>query len=489
MLPWKTLIQIQPSSDVPVYRQIANAIIKTIKDGVLKPDEKMPGTRQLSQFIKVHRQTVVRAYDDLYAQGWLISNRSKGTYTNHQLPEVKPIKLSEQKTAKTISAKTGYKIEEDDNLKYPTKSLRTMTGFHDGVDVRLMPVEAYARAYRSALLRKSGRHHFSYNDVEGNLRFRKTLSDYLNSTRGLSTQVENIFLTRGSTMGIYLVTRIAVRPNDNIIVGDTNYSYSDRVFIDAHANVLRVKVDDEGIDVDEIEALCRKKKIRAVYVTSHHHYPTTVTLSAGRRMKLLATAERYGFMILEDDYDYEFHYQSSPILPIASADRNGMVIYVGTLSKTMAPALRLGYVVAPENLVRELVKLRHIIDVQGDPFQEEAMVELFEQGEIRRHMKKMLNIYRQRRDNVCKYLVEELSDYIKFKTPEGGLAVWAKFDKRIPLPDLNLRMREKGTIISNGLIHNTGSKKLNCTRMGFGWMNEREADKALSTLRDTIKKF
>src|SRR4026209_1345337 len=213
----------------------------------------------------------------------------------------------------------------------------------------------------------------------------------------MQTTPDHIFISRGSQMGVFMLAQILISPGDNVIVGNPNYYYTDRTFMFAGAKLIRVGMDDSGIDVEQIEQVCRKKKIRVVFLTPHHHYPTTVTLSAARRMKLISLAEKYGFIIIEDDYDYDFHYESSPILPLASADSNGMVIYVGTLSKTIAPALRLGYVAAPKNLIQELCKLRQVIDIQGDPLLEEAVAQLFELGEVRRHVKKALKEYKKRR--------------------------------------------------------------------------------------------
>ena len=132
-------------------------------------------------------------------------------------------------------------------------------------------------------------------------------------------------------------------------------------------------------------------------------------------------------------------------------------------------------------------KLRQIIDIQGDPILEQAVAELFVQGEIRRHMKKSLKEYRLRRDFTCELLNQKLSDCIEFKIPEGGLAVWARYDKKIKLPEVSAKLRKKGFVLSNGLIHDTEEKKLNSTRMGFGWMNTAEADKAVNALYGVIK--
>lgn len=252
----------------------------------------------------------------------------------------------------------------------------------------------------------------------------------------------------------------------------------------------RVSIDEDGIDVDEIEKICKRKRIRAVYVTSHHHYPTTVTLSAARRMKLLQLAEKYGFIVIEDDYDYEFHYDSSPILPLASADRCGMVIYIGSFSKTISPGIRVGYIVAPQNLIPEIAKYRMIVDAQGDSVLEQVVAELLKEGEIRRHLKKVLKIYHERRDHLCHLLNTELKGIVDFKIPDGGLSIWTRFNKNVPLPELSAEMKKKGVVISNGLIHDKAEgKKLNATRLGFGWMNQKETDHAMNVMVNCAKRF
>ena len=136
---------------------------------------------------------------------------------------------------------------------------------------------------------------------------------------------------------------------------------------------------------------------------------------------------------------------SSPILPLISADSRGMVVYVGTLSKTISPAIRTGYIIAPVNLLKEVVRLRQLVDGQGDPIMELTLAEMFDEGEIRRHMKKALKTYHERRDFFCDLSRDKLSDVIDFKRPDGGLAIWAKFDKSVPLPEAECKNESKGT--------------------------------------------
>lgn len=488
MLPWRTIVTLQKESSVPVYLQIANSIIQEMKKGRIGPGIKLPGTRQMSELLQVHRKTLVRAYEELDAQGWIEMRPSKGTYTSKELPEINPRRFSQKNEKRnSFPAETGYPVKINHHIRTPVLPFRNITGFHDGPDVRLMPVEEIGRAYKSAMARAINLKYMSYVEVAGVQKFRETLSEYLNSSRGLQTGFENIMITRGSQHGMYLITSVLFSPGENIIVGDSNYYYADHCFENAGMNLVRVKVDEYGIDVDGIEKICKKKKIRAVYITSHHHYPTTVTLIASRRIRLVELAEKYGFIIIEDDYDYDFHYLSSPILPLISADQKGMIIYIGTMSKTIAPAIRTGYVVAPPNLILELARLRQLIDTQGDPIMELALADLFAEGEIRRHMKKSLHEYHRRRDAMCALLSSQLSDIIDFKVPDGGLAIWARFDPSVPLPPLTEKLRSLGLVISNGLIHNIGSASLNSTRLGFAWMNEKEAEKAVGLLSKTIR--
>lgn len=490
MLPWKTIIIVQKDCATPIYLQIANSIIQEMKKGRIGPGIKLPGTRQMSEILEVHRKTMVRAYEELDAQGWIEMRPSKGTFTSKTLPEINPRRFNPRADKRNSFPKeTGYTVRINNDIRKPVLPYRNITGFHDGPDVRLMPVDELGRAYKSILSRAVNLKYMSYVEVAGVQKFREVLSDYLNTSRGLQSSFENIMITRGSQLGLYLITCVLFSKGQNIIVGDTNYYYADHCFKNAGMHLERVKIDDYGIDVDMIEKICRRKKIKAVYITSHHHYPTTVTLIASRRIKLLELSEKFGFIIIEDDYDYDFHYLSSPILPLISADQKGMIVYVGTLSKTIAPAIRTGYVVAPPNLILELCRLRQLMDTQGDPIMELALAELFTEGEIRRHMKKALQEYHKRRDFLCSALTENFADSINFKIPDGGLAIWAKFNKSIPLPSLTEKLKAQGIILSNGLIHNSGPASLNSTRLGFGWMNKTETETAINILRKTILSY
>ena len=206
-----------------------------------------------------------------------------------------------------------------------------------------------------------------------------------------------------------------------------------------------------------------------------------------RRLKLLNLAKEYRFAIIEDDYDFDFHYDNKPYLPLASIDHNKSVIYIGSITKTFAPALRIGFMAGPPTFIEAASSLRELIDRQGDTLLEEAFAVLFESGEMERHFRKSLKIYRQRRNDFCDILAADFNDRIAFKTPEGGLAVWANFDKRIDLVKMSREASKKGLFIDNGNFYKNESFSTNGLRMGFASLKENEMVEALGILKKVIK--
>ena len=201
-------------------------------------------------------------------------------------------------------------------------------------------------------------------------------------------------------------------------------------------------------------------------------------MSAERRLRLLELAKTYKFCILEDDYDYDFHYSSSPILPLASVDTEGYVVYVGSLCKTISPALRVGFIVAPSDLIEEMSFFRRIVDRQGDNATEAALAILFKDGTIKRHLKKAQRLYHKRRDALCEGLKSELGNAFDFQKPNGGLAVWAKLDPSVSLPILSEKVGKMGLLISDGKTYN-----INATRLGFASTTELEIEQGLAILK------
>jgi GntR family transcriptional regulator/MocR family aminotransferase len=223
-----------------------------------------------------------------------------------------------------------------------------------------------------------------------------------------------------------------------------------------------------------------------LYVIPHHHTPTTVTLCASRRAQLLELARRYQFAVLEDDYDFDFQYNSSPILPLASIDYCGNVIYVGSFCKTVAPAIRIGFLVAPVNMVEQATWLRKLVDRQGEQLMEEAMANLLRNGDIDRHLKKANKTYHERRDLLCALLASELGGLAEFDVPAGGFAVWTRFGNR-DLATIAAQAQKLGLGIADGKEYwHVRTNRINAVRLGFASLNEKEMVEAVGLLKKAV---
>ena len=483
---------------MPVFIQVSNQLDQLIRRAILTPGQRLPGSRQLAQLLELNRQTIVAAYDEGLAQGWLESRTGSGTYVATHFSETNPQSFVPVHNQAGITDKStgrnqpGYAFESTPFLARPILTQLAGLRLDDGFpDIRLAPMDELSRAYRSYFRWGNPQQHFGYGDTKGHPLLREQLSMHLNETRGLLTTPDNLLITRGSIMGLHLTCQVLLRPGDVVVTGETTWAGATMNIQKAGATVQTVPVDQHGMDIEALEKLCQQRRsidraIRLVFVTPHHHYPTTVTLRADRRIRLLQLAEQYGFVILEDDYDYDFHYLSRPILPLASADRQGMVVYVGSLTKSVAPAFRVGYVVAPTALIEELARLRRIIDRQGDPMLEFAIGQLIKMGELKRHFRKALRTYHARRDYFCDLLTSELASAVQFSKPDGGMAVWASFDPGVDMELMAQRAAGSGLYLANGLSHNPVGQRLNSTRLGFASSTEDELAQSVTILKKIL---
>lgn len=491
MLPYKTILQIDSNCELALYLQICNEFIKRISDGTIVSGQKLPSSRVLSELLDVNRRTVSTAYEELEAQGWIEIKAYKGSFVNSTLPIYNSRELEKVNT-KTAKVEGHFDIAKTVNSEpVPIQKSKIKITIDAGYpDIRLAPIAELNRNLNA--LSKSTRHRnlMNYSDCfNGDDKLRFALMDNLKSTRSIFIELDNILITRGSLMAFYLIFKALLNKGDKVIVGDVSFKVANRLVEMNQGTLVQVPVDEQGIDVEAIEKICKKTSIKAVFVMPHHHNPTTVTLTAKRRMQLLMLAQKYRFAIIEDDYDYDFHFERSPILPMASSDTVGSVIYVGSLSKTIAPGLRTGYIVAPKNLITAISQISRNMDCHGNHALERAIAILYQDGEIKRYHKKSLLIYLKRRDLFCQLLREQLGDIVQFEVPKGGLAVWVKFDGRYPVQVIKRRALELGLRLPKSIFKNMDSKKVNAIRMGFASLEEEEMKEAVEILRQVTSQF
>ena len=437
-------VPLEGGGGLPLFLAIARALTDDIRRGRLHPGDALPGSRTLAASLGVHRNTVLAAYRELESEGWLITRPAGGTFVSEALPDSAPRRFTPASRA-AMPARTGFALGAplpDDDFAPPLpKGCLTLAGGQP--DVRLLPAGPLARAYRR-VLRAHGTSLLNYGDPRGHVRLRRALSAMLSAARGVACDEETLILLRGSQMAVDLVARALLQPGDVVAVEALGYRPAWSALAATGATLAAIPVDDDGLRVDALERLCSQRRVRAVYLTPHHQYPTTVGLAAARRLQLLALARAHGLAVIEDDYDNEFHYDGRPTLPLASADDAGVVVYIGTLSNILAPGLRLGFVAAPRPLIDRLAALRRIVDRQGDQALECAVAELVEDGEVQRHARRMRRIYQTRRDLLAAALTARLGGVVSFALPAGGMALWARVEPPVDVDRWAERAREAG---------------------------------------------
>lgn len=457
------VIELGGDTGQPLFLRLAASILGEIERGRIKPGDALPGTRLLARTLKVHRNTVTAAFHELIMQGWLVTAPSRGTIVAPDLPAPGVLR------PKAAAADTAEIVE-----RVPSPVFRISDGIPDS---RLMPDVELARAFRRAVSGPGLLSGEDYGDPRGACSLRRALTQYLLQERGLTTSPNQLLVTRGSQMAIYLAAAATLEPGQKIAVEEPGYPLAWAAFRAVGAQVVGVPVDSQGIDVASLERILRQEPdVRALYVTPHHQYPTTATLGAGRRLRLLEIARRHRLTIIEDDYDHEYRFEGRPVLPLAArADQEVSVVYIGSLSKLLSPAVRLGYASARQEVIDRMARRREAIDRQGDIPLEEAMAELIRDGTLARHARKARRIYAARRNGLVGELRERLGDALEFVVPSGGLAIWTVLRPGLSADNWATNAHRAGMLVSPASRYVLeASNAPNAFRIGFAGLADDE---------------
>ncbi len=477
--------RIDPSREMPIYMQIARAIIHEVERGRLTPGSYLPSTRDAAQSLGVNRKTMVLAYEELVAQGWLVSHGTRGTAVSPSLPG--PVAQTGDSMPRagdaTPRAEYPFLPPSGPPIAIPVGDwIKLDEGSPDG---RQFPPDLLIRAYRSAIRSASEENRLQYRDPRGSPLLRESIAAMLKSQRGLMVTADNICVTRGSQMGISLAARVLIRPGDTVLVEALTYEPAVGAFRACGANIVTIGLDRSGADIDAIERACRRHRVRAIFLTPHHQFPTTVSLPPESRLRVLDLARQFGFAVLEDDYDHEFQFGARPLLPMASY-APGQVIYVGSLSKLLLPALRVGYIVAPPDVIDSIAYQVSLTDGMGNTLTEDAAADLILSGDVRRHTRKVTRVYGARRDAFAQALATTMGDIVEYAIPDGGLAFWLRFRNTGDLDRLEENAEAHGLRFASSRSFMADPSAPRGLRIGFASLTEDEAVESLRRMRSAI---
>ncbi|MGF6391692.1 PLP-dependent aminotransferase family protein [Pseudomonas plecoglossicida] len=393
-------------------QQLYEALRARVLDGRLGSGTRLPATRDLAATLALSRNSVVRAYDQLYAEGYIESRVGDGTYVS---------RLGKLSTQLSTGLSLGLSTDLSTNLSNNTDDLSSSPlsseplqrlksnhlplpksgaprAFRVGIPAfDLFPFDVWAKL-QAAFWRNPDPARLGYGDPAGERGLRELVAAYLRRSRGLSCTADQIVITSGAQQAISLCAQLLLQPGDRVAVENPGYRAAGHTFAVTGGKVTGIPVDEEGMDCSRLEQL---QDCRLAYVTPAHQYPTGVTMSLARRLALLAWAERSDGWIIEDDYDGEYRYSGAPLAPLAALDRQGRVLYVGTFGKIAFPALRLGYLVLPARLVQAFSQGRALAMRHSEVGTQCVMAEFMAQGHFQRHIRRMRRAALSRR-NVLK---------------------------------------------------------------------------------------
>lgn len=432
MRPRKLALDLDPNRRASLALQIASGLAAAIRSGHFQPDDALPSSRQLAEDLGVNRNTVLNALRELEAEGWVETRVGAGTFVCRTLPDREPGAWGAPPRAPGAPAEPGFDVPEA--LAALTPPLEVKLNLEEPLpDPRLAPQDELARAYQRAI-RLHGGDLLGLGEPQGNLLLRQSLAEMMARHHGMQAEPDQILVTRGSRMALDLVT-LALAPEGAAIAVEHpgNPVAWETLRQSTQARLRPVGVDGAGLDPAALEALLAREKVAYLYLTPRTQNPTTVPLAPERRRRILDLARAHRLPILEDDSEGAYHYEGPVQFPLAAQDATGQVIYLGSLSRILAPGIRLGFLVAPKDLASRLARVRKRMDWQGDRVLEWAVADLWRDGDLDRHLRRARKAYQERRDQLAAALRHHLGPAWRFRMPEGGLSLWLE-----PPADLDL---------------------------------------------------
>ena len=408
-LPIFTLDRSDPA---PLQRQIYDGYRAAILRGHMRPGEQILSSREFAAELAVSRFPVLNAYAQLLAEGYLESRTGAGTFVSASLPEQQ---MSVPQPSGIPGAPSGPRPVSRRSALYPSFPKLARIGGWGAFGVHQPALDQFPFAIWANLVARHSRnpHVRAIHQIDpcGSQRFRAAVSDYLRTARGVQCTPEQVLIVSGSQQALDLTARVLLDPGNAVWVEEPGYGLQRTVLVAAGCRLVAVPVDGEGMDVGF--GMKRAPKARAAFVTPSHQYPLGSTMSASRRIQLLNWAHSAGAWVVEDDYDSEFRFESLPISSMHGLDLNARVIYIGTFSKVLFPSLRLGYMVIPPDLMDRFTAVRHAMDIFPPYLHQEVLADFILEGHFTRHIRKMRQVYKERRSILIDALGKE------FRTGSG----------------------------------------------------------------------
>ncbi|WP_219994595.1 MocR-like pyridoxine biosynthesis transcription factor PdxR [Actinokineospora spheciospongiae] len=440
------MITIDRGSQVPLQQQICDQVAAAVGTGRLRPGEVLPASRELARQLGVSRTVVLRAYQLLGANGVLTGQQGSSTRIADSAAE----RLSPGRSAKVALVPQPPVPTRGGALWRPwdldVKGRRPDIDFrHDSPALNHFPLARWRRSLDNVHTRADALS-LGYGPAEGSPALRDEVSRLVRRSRGLDASPDRVLITSGATQAMDILARVLVGPGDVVVIEDPSHTVLRQIFGISAGSVVPVPVDEEGLRVEDIDGYVRAAghdpaRVRLVYLTPSHQFPTGVVMSRERRAAMLDWARDRRAVVLEDDYHNEFSGTEGRLQALAADDTHGSVVYVGSFSKTLYPALRIGYAILPPRLIRPFLGVKWITDRLTPTVMQEALADFIAIGAFDRHISRMSRLYRVRRQRLVAALDEFFGDGARVSGAGAGLHVLVRLAAARGAGEQDIRLR------------------------------------------------
>jgi GntR family transcriptional regulator/MocR family aminotransferase len=469
-------VPVDRTAGSPLHRQIYEGYRRAILEGLLRPGQRVPSTRALALELAVSRQPVLTAYEQLLHEGYLDGRKGSGTFVSAALPDDllrAPLAARALRPRRQLRTPSGERGPGE--LGPFRMSLPALDRFPHTVWARLVARHAHALTHSE----------MAYGDAAGLPSLREAIAEHLRTARAANCEAEQVLVVSGSQAAFHLIAAALLERGERVAVEEPCYPGARTALGTGGAELVGVPVDDEGISVTSLQRL--KRRVRAVYVTPSHQYPLGISMSAARRLALLDWSFREGAWLLEDDYDSEYRYVSQPLGALQGMDSHERVIYIGTFSKVLFPAVRVGYVVVPPLLRERFIRAREAFDLFSPTLYQLALAEFLREGHFARHLRRMRGIYLQRRNALLAGLARHCADRLTVYNADAGLHLAVLLARGANDTDVVQRMARRGLTATALSTCYSGPGGRSGLLLGFGGSSERRLQHATRVLGEILR--
>jgi GntR family transcriptional regulator/MocR family aminotransferase len=488
------LLKINRRSPKPVYKQIIEEIKALIDQDVIGVQEPLPSTRALAKKLGVNRTTVVRAYEELQALGYLQSR--PGSYNRVQKrrreveysPERKSLipweKASSEPARELYKLFLRYSPERPAGLKFNAKAINIS---QLDPDPRLYPIDEFRRCLRY-VLKEHGPESLEYGTYKGCLPLRQLIARRLR-LHGISVSEEEILITNGAQQAIDLIIRFFADRGKKVAVEAPTYANVIPLIQFNGQKIVRIPMKEDGMDLDSLERVLSREKVSFVYTIPNFQNPTGITTSHQHRERLLNICLKHKIPIVEDGFEEEMKYYGKLPLPIKSIDDKNIVIYLGTFSKALFPGLRIGWVTADRECIDRMTAIKRFSDLTSGNLVQMALYDFLNRGCYDLHLKRLHRIFRSRMQLALRTMEECFPQTIQWTRPSGGYTIWVKMPRKFSEAELHEFFCGYGVIVSPGSYYFPKTRTSAYFRISIAKMDEGEIKEGISCLGRALHKL